>query len=60
MKILQEHSNDLTNLYDTKLNVETHTEDMSKVNNKIVSLIFKTILFRVFSNIYSTFKQFYQ
>ena len=60
MKILQKHSNDLTNLYDTKLNVETHEEDMSKVNDKIVSLNFKTILFRVFSNIYSTFKQFYQ
>ena len=39
MKILQEHSNDLTNLYDTKLNVETHTEDMSKVNDKIVSFL---------------------
>ena len=60
MKILQEHSNDLTNLYDTKLNVETHTEDMSKVNDRIVSLIFKTILFKVFSNIYWIFKQFYQ
>ena len=60
MKILQKHSNDLTNLYDTKLNVETHEEDMSKVNDKIVSLNFKTILFRVFSNIYLTFKQFYR
>ena len=60
MKILQKHSNDLTNLYDTKLNVETHEEDMSKVNDKIVSLIFKTILFRVFSNINLTSKQFYR
>ena len=50
MKIVQEHSNELTNLYETKLNVETHTEDMSKftegmskINEKLVSLIFDYI-----------------